>query len=84
MRLFWLCMHGLVVATIALSGLLIPLLLSLLEDSESKSDTRRLGPPPDLLAWGLSCWSSSLSQLWCRFLLSVSISAVFLFGKEKG
>ena len=36
--------------------------------SESKSDTTRLGPPPDLLAWGLSCWSSSLSQLRCRFL----------------
>lgn len=50
MQLFWLCMHGLVVATIALSGLLIPLLLSLLEDSESKSDTSRLEPPPDLLA----------------------------------
>ena len=32
MQLFWLCMHGLVLATIALSGLLIPLLLSLLED----------------------------------------------------
>lgn len=50
MQLFWLCMHGLVVATIALSGLLIPLLLSLLEDSESKSDTSKQGPPPDLLA----------------------------------
>lgn len=36
--------------------------------SESRSDTSRLGPPPDLLAWGLSCWSSSLSQLRCRFL----------------
>lgn len=87
MRLFWLCMHGLAVTTMARSGLLVPLLLSLLEDSESKSDTSRLGPPPpNLLAWGLSCWSSSLSQLRCRFLLSVSISAVLtgvLWQKER-
>lgn len=69
-------MHGLVLASIALSGLLIPLLLSLLEDSESRSDTSRQGPLPDLLAWGLSCWSSSLSQLRCRFLFSVSISEI--------
>lgn len=38
MRLFWLCMHGLVVATIALSGLLIPLLLSLLEDCKHRGE----------------------------------------------
>lgn len=37
MQLFWLCMHGLVVATIALSGLLIPLLLSLLEDCKHRT-----------------------------------------------
>lgn len=37
MRLFWLCMHGLVVTTIAVSGLLIPLLLSLLEDCKYKT-----------------------------------------------
>lgn len=36
--------------------------------SESKSVTSRLGPPPNLLAWEVSCCSSSLSQLRCRFL----------------
>lgn len=36
--------------------------------SESKSVTSRLGPPPSLLAWGLSCWSSSLSHRRCLFL----------------
>lgn len=50
MRLLWLCMHGLAVTTIALSGLLMLLLLSLLEDSESKSGISRLEPPPDFLA----------------------------------
>lgn len=49
-QLFWLCMHGLAVTTTGPSGLLIPLLLSLLEDSESKSDTTREEAPPDLLA----------------------------------
>lgn len=89
-QVFWLCMEGLVLASNALSGLLIPLLLSLLEDcrtqdggrscdyvilqhhiyiyicsklekdkivneyfsvtSESRSDSSRQGPLPDLLA----------------------------------
>lgn len=61
----------------------MPLLLSLLEDSESKSVTSRHGPLPDLLAWGLSCWSSSLSQLRCRFLLSVSIASFLLSRVEQ-
>lgn len=38
MQLFWLWMHGLVVTTIALSGLLIPLLLSLLEDCKYRTE----------------------------------------------
>lgn len=38
MRLFWLCVHDQVPATSALSGLLIPLLLSLLEDCKHRID----------------------------------------------
>lgn len=38
MRLFWLWMHGLAVTTIALSGLLMLLLLSLLEDCEHRAE----------------------------------------------
>lgn len=36
-QVFWLCMGGLVLASIALSGLLTPLLLSLLEDCKTKT-----------------------------------------------
>lgn len=51
--------------------------------SESKSDTSRLGPPPDLLAWGLSCCSSSLSQLWCRFLGKCKMEGTVLWVQKK-
>lgn len=52
--------------------------------SESRSDTSRLGPPTDLLAWGLSCWSSSLSQLRCRFLCKSEMERTecFLSGED--